>query len=927
MLVEMTTSLSGIHDYALNPIIGREHELARLKELVDGVSARGAALLVRGEPGIGKSTLLAAAVRYAETAGVRVLRANGVQSEAHLPFAGLHQLVLPVLDRAEHLPPPQRTALFAAFGMIEKEAPDRFLIALALLELLSDVAERTPLLVVAEDAQWLDRSTIGALAFVARRVEHEPIVVLAASRDEAEGLFDGAGLPELRLGGLDEETAGALLDTCGRQLAPAVRKQLLEQSGGNPLALVELPILLGPDELGGRSLLPMPLPLTERLERAFAAHASGLPAETQTLLLTGAAADGGALAELLLAASVLEGGETTPDTLAPAVAAGLVHLDGAKLRFRHPLVRSAVYQSADGARRRASHAALAEVLAGQPDRRAWHAAAATLGPDEEVASELEQLASRAARRGATIDAVAALERAAALSDDAARRCERLLRAAELAFELGQHDLVEGLAKEAVQLAPGPHQRARLAWIRESFTDGVPGDPARVQSLLEAAKRTSLAGDTDLALKLLNGAALRCWWADPGEQARAGVVRAVEDLGIEDSDPRLIATLALAAPIQRGAQVIERLSRAPQSAIADPYASYLRGTAAHAVGDYELATRIFQDATAQLRSQGRLALLAQSLTLRAWGAIYLGNWNAARSVADEARRLAHETRQPMWTTGAKIAGALLAGVRGEEDLAERLIVEAERFTVPNRLSSLLAVGTLARGVTALGGGRYADAFEHLRRMFDPADPAYHHMDRLGGVGYLADAAVHSDNRDAALAIIGELETLEARTSSPGLRLGILYARPVLAEYDGVEALFEDALGSEPANLPFFRARLQLAYGTWLRRQRRIAESRAPLRAAREVFDALEATPWSERAHQELRAAGETGRRTPEARDEPLTPQELQIARLAASGLSNREIGQQLYLSHRTVGAHLYRAFPKLGITTRGQLRDALAHTLP
>jgi DNA-binding CsgD family transcriptional regulator len=922
----MATSSSTTHGAAGGPIVGREHELIRLRRLVDGVSERGTALLVRGEPGIGKSTLLAAAVRCAETAGMRVLSMTGVQSEAHLPFAGLHQLVLPVLDQAEHLPAPQRTALLAAFGMIEMEAPDPFLIALALLELLSDVAERAPLLVVAEDAQWLDRSTIGALAFVARRVEHEPIVVLAAGRDGAGGFFDGAGLPELRLEGLDDQTAGALLDTYGKQLAPAVRRQLLDQASGNPLALVELPTLLGTDELGGRSLPPAPLPLTERLERAFAAQASDLPAKTRTLLLTGAAADGGVLAELLAAASAVEGGELTTDTLAPAVAAGLVHLDGARLWFRHPLVRSAVYQSADSARRRATHAALAEVLSGQPDRRAWHAAEATLGPDEEVASELAQLASRAARRGATIDAVAALERAAALSDDAARRCERLLRAAELAFELGQHDLVEGLAKEAVQLAPGLHQRARLAWIRESFTDGVPGDPARVQSLLEAARRTSLVGDTDLALKLLNGAALRCWWADPGEQARESVVRAAEELGVEDSDPRLIFVLAIAAPIQRGAQVIDRLSHAPQSAIADPYASYLSGTAAHAVGDYGLATRIFHDATAQLRSQGRLALLAQSLTLRAWSAIYLGNWNAARSVADEARRLAHETRQPIWTTGAQIAGALLAGVRGEEDLAERLIVEAERFTVPNRLSSLLAVGTLARGVTALGGGRYADAFEHLRRMFDPADPAYHHMDRLGAVGYLADAAVHSDNRDAALAIVDEIEQLAAWTPAPGVRLGILYARPVLAEDDSAEALFEDALGSELANLPFFRARLQLAYGAWLRRQRRIAASRAPLRAAREVFDALEAIPWGERAQQELRAAGETGRQTPQARDELLTPQELEIARMAASGLSNREIGRQLYLSHRTVGTHLYRAFPKLGIATRGQLRDALSHTL-
>jgi hypothetical protein len=325
----MATSSSANHSSAGDPIFGRELELARLEHLVDGVSERGAALLVRGEPGIGKSTLLAAACTRAEDEGMRVLRTTGVQAEVQLPFAGLHQLVLPVLRQADRLPTPQRMALLAAFGMVEAdEAPDRFLIALAVLELLSDAAEQAPLLVVVEDAHWLDRSTDDVLAFVSRRAQHERIVVLVAMREGVESSFDDAGLPELRLSGLDYAAAEALLEVHGRQLAPAVREQLREQSGGNPLALVELPGLLGTDELGGRSLLPTPLPLTARLERAFGSRAAGMPLPTRSLLLAAAVDNSGNLGEILATAAVIDGGEPTVEDFAPALAARLVRVDG-----------------------------------------------------------------------------------------------------------------------------------------------------------------------------------------------------------------------------------------------------------------------------------------------------------------------------------------------------------------------------------------------------------------------------------------------------------------------------------------------------------------------------------------------------------------------------------------------------------------------
>ncbi len=311
-----------------------------------------------------------------------------------------------------------------------------------------------------------------------------------------------------------------------------------------------------------------------------------------------------------------------------------------------------------------------------------------------------------------------------------------------------------------------------------------------------------------------------------------------------------------------------------------------------------------------------------LTLQAWAAVYLADWKVAVPAAEEAGRLAAETGEPLWAAGAQVVKAMVAALRGDGEVADALAAQAEQDVPPIGASFMLAIVQLARGLTALGGGRHGDAYEHLRRVFDPGDPAYHPFIRCWAIGELAEAAVHSGHRDAARAVLEELEPLAAQTPSPWFQAGMRYARPLLADDRDAEPLFQAALDADLARWPFFRARLQLAYGAWLRRQRRVAESRAPLRAAREALDALGAIPWGERARQELRASGESShRRTPEAWDQ-LSPQELQIAQLAADGLSNREIGQQLYLSHRTVSSYLYRVFPKLGISSRSQLRTML-----
>jgi DNA-binding CsgD family transcriptional regulator len=909
-----------------SPLFGREAEVAMLDQLVAQIPERGGALVLRGDPGIGKTALLAVASATASSKGVSVLRTAGAQSETDLAFAGLHQLLRPVLTWLDRLPGPQRDALSAAFGALDVHAPDPFLIALAALNLLACAAERAPLLLAVDDAQWLDPPTAGALAFLARRVEAEPIVVLFALRNGVVNKLDRAGLPELRLGSLEEEAAGELVDASAEDLTPGLRRRVLEIAAGNPLALLELPAALRLDDAGIGGLSPSPVSLTSRLERAFAHQVSGLPAQTRDLLLLAAADERASSAELLAAAALLRGVEVPLDAWTPAEGAGLASIAGGPIIFRHPLVRSAIYQSAGAGRRRRAHAALAAVVTDEPDRCLWHVAASTVRPDESIAREVELLSAQLARRGAIGVAIAAARRAAALSADSSRRCSRLLRAGELAFEAGQVDLLRRLVREAERLRPDGEQRARLTWLRSTFAEAVPGDQGQTQSLVDAAEVAADAGNSDLALHLLFGAAVRCWRSDLGRQIRDRVAVAVERLRVPWTHPRRVVTLAMAGPVRWGSVVSERLAVIEASADelgADE--AYLAGMAARAIGDHDVAARFLASATTQLRAQGRLGVLAQVLVMWGWVAIAQGSWASAEMLVDESGRLAEEVGQPWWRTGSLIARATLRGLRGEAEAAERLVAAAEKTAISQGLNDLICMIAFARGVIWLGAGRPAVALEHLTRVFDRNDPAFHEAARFMSITYFADAAAQSGQRQVAAAILRELETLAQRTPSPTLHGGLVYARAVLAPDDEAERLYDVALRSDLRHHPFDHARLQLASGAWLRRHRRVTESRAPLRAARQVFDALGCVPWGERARQELRASGEQSRgRVPAARDQ-LSTQELQIAQMAATGMTNREIGQQLYVSPRTVGSHLYRLFPKLGITSRNQLAGALDGT--
>ncbi|MDQ1496045.1 MAG: hypothetical protein QOG69_2528 [Actinomycetota bacterium] len=902
-------------------VYGRDRELGILARLVEGVRDRGGVSLVRGEPGIGKSTLLAAATAQARAGGIQVLSAVGVQSEAHLPFGGLHQVLRPILALADGLAARQRDALLAVFGMSDHDVPELFLIGLATLELLGDAAERSPVLVVVEDAQWLDEPSCAVLTFVARRLEAERTVMLVAIRDGHETPFDDAALPELRLQGLDPAAAGALLDGHAASLEPLVRARVLTEAAGNPLALVELPAGLQLEQFEG-ALLPTPLPLTARLEHAFATQASDLPTATRTLLLVAAADDGGAVEEVLNATRLLEGAGVSLDTVVPAVEAQLVEIDGTGLRFRHPLVRSSIYHAAGVSERQAAHAALSGVLVGQPDRRVWHRAAATLAPDETVAAELDEAADRAARRGAVAVAITALERAAELSERPELRGGRLVRAAELAFELGRLAVAVRLVRKAEVLELLSEDSLQLAWLRDSF--GYPGwsGPDRVDSFVKNAEHLRLQGRADLAMRSLLTVALTCYWANPDDQTRELLAAAAERLPVADGSPELTTVLALVAPQQRAAVVLERIRQFPVKAGGDPMEMLLIGEAAVAVGEFERSMACLVAAAAELRAQGRLGLLMRALQTSAFAALYVGSWQHGSTAADEAARLARETGQQSWTAAADLSRASLAAVRGEEELSEALAASGEAVLVPFGMNPMLSLVQQARGIADLAGGRHADAYDQLRRVFDPTDVAHHPFVRCWLIGELAEAAAHSGRQAEARWYLKELEEFAVETGFPYLKAGLTYARPLLADDAEAEALFQAGLASDLAPWPFLRARLHLAYGAWLRRRRRVAESRVPLRAAREAFDALGAAPWSDRARQELRASGvTTRRRVPETRDQ-LTPQELQIAGLAAEGLSNREIGEQLYISHRTVAYHLRQIFSKLCITSRSQLHAAV-----
>jgi DNA-binding CsgD family transcriptional regulator len=902
-------------------LIGRNDEVARVDAVLDRVGDRGGALLILGEPGIGKSALLDRARSRASALGARTLATVGVESESELAFAGLHQLLAPISSRMDGLPDPQREALDAAFGANDLVEPDPFRVALAAYRLISDAADSSALLLVADDAHWLDRSSLDVLTFVARRLDNEPVVFIAGLRDGFSTALEDAGLPNLHLGRLSAPDSDRLLDHVAPGLSAEARGRVLAQAAGNPLGLVELARAMPESGDPVDMLSPAPATLTARLERAFGARLDGLSDDTRLMLLAAALDGKASIEEVLSAARLVSRKELALSALDSAAERGLAEVRGSEVRFQHPLIRSAVASTAPPARRLAMYAALAEVV-DAPERRLWHRAAGAVGHDEEVASALEDHAQVARRRGAVMVAAAALERAAMLTADSSRKGERLVRAAELVYDLGRVDVVSRLLKEAESLEVGPVDAARAAWLRQMISGDVWSEKGAAKTFVTIADQLLAGGDSDAALRSLVPVAHRCWWTPARPRTRRYIVEAAAGIGVPDDDPRLLAVIALADPEVTAPSVRRRVAHVRLQEITDPVAAMYVGIAAEKAGDFAGGSRFLARAVERLHEQGRLGPLTQALVHYAWAATNAGDWEAAERAAAEAANLARDTRQPQYGLTARLVGALAVAHRGSDADLDVLLTGPERALTAMRGGPLLAPAHLARGAAALSEGRHVDAFRALWPVFDEGDPAFHRFMRWPAVLDFVEAGGRGEYAARVATVTAELEEIARRSEPPILCAALACARPLLSDDDHAEVLFEAALGEQSESYPFQRARTLFSLGRWLRRQRRNADSRSPLRDAINLFDALGATRWSERARQELRATGEKiGPRTPDARDR-LTAQELQIAELAAAGLSNREIGERLFLSHRTIGSHLYRIFPKLGITARAQLRAAL-----
>jgi DNA-binding CsgD family transcriptional regulator len=701
-----------------------------------------------------------------------------------------------------------------------------------------------------------------------------------------------------------------------------LRSQVLREAAGNPLALVELARALPARTNTDERLTSTPTTLTARLEQAFSARLDDLPQDTRLCLLAAALDPRASLDEVVKSAAVLGDKHVAVSALDRAADVGLIDIVDGDLRFRHPLIRSAVRQAAPPARMLAMYGALAGVVA-DPERQLWHRAMAAVGPDEEIAAALDAHATAARRRGAVTAAAASLERAAALSPDPQTKGERLVRAAEISYDLGSVDLARRLLEQAEPLELGSLEAGRLAWLEQMISGDVWSQTGATKTFVTIARQLLDGGDADMALRSLVPIAHRCWWTRSRTRTRRYLVDAAEDAGVPEGDPRLLAIIALAHPEMTGQTVLRRVSSIRLHELADPVDAMYVGIAAEKAGDFAVAAPFLARAVERLREQGRLGMLTQALVHYAWTATHTGDWAAAAAAGAEAAGLARDTRQPQFGLTGELMAALAGALGGSEPELETMVAGPERALLAMNGGPMLAPAHIVRGADALGDGRHEDAFRHLWPIFDENDPAFHRFMRWSAFLDLVEAGAHGEQAERLAAVVVEFEEIARQSKPPLLCVGLQCARPLLARDDEAEELYARALGRDSTSYPFLRARTLFSFGSWLRRQRRSADSRTPLRDAIQLFDALGATRWSNRARLELRASGETiGRRTPDARDR-LTAQELQIAQLAARGLSNRAIGERLFLSHRTIGSHLYRIFPKLEITARSQLRDALA----
>jgi DNA-binding CsgD family transcriptional regulator len=908
---------------------GRELDLDVIRTFVSGVADGGGALVLSGEPGVGKSALLDAAAGMAAEAGIRVLRAAGAGFE-DVSFAGLNQVLLPLRDEFGLLDALQRNALNVALGLDDGPPGDRLVVSNAALALLCRAAADRPVLVVVDDAPRLDRASALVLGFAARRLGGSRVGFLAAARSGAQGFF-GPDMPGHEIRPLDEQAAADVLDARFPGLAAGVRQRIVAEAQGNPLALLELPAMLSDGQRAGVTAMPAVLPLSRRLRTLFVTRVSELPAPTRYLLLL-AALDGTGNIGVLQAAA---GEQLRMDDLDPAERAGLVYLeeDTGRLAFSHPLIRSAVMAlSASGEVRRA-HAALAGQLRDQPERRAWHLAEAAIEPDEVVAGLLGHAARKMLRRGEATGAVTALMRAAQLSPQGCDRSRRLAEAAYLgATVTGELPSVRRLLAEARQAAPQPAGSQPAGSLHATVAAAhlllnTDGDIDTVHGMLVHAIKTApgafdaydgtlIAALQTLLLVCSFGGRPDLW--EPFEEAMAGLI---------PSAPAELSLLAgtYADPARSAVGVLDQLD----AAISDlPRVSdhsrilALGAAAAHTdrlAGCREALRRVADEG----RRGGALLPAITALTLLSMDGFTAGGWDDAHRLAGECLQACQAHGYPSRAWMAREQLAVLAAARGEDDVVRELTGEMVRWALPRGIVQARMAAHRAGSLAALGRGNFEEAYREAAAISPPGTlaPAVPHA--LWVAMDLVEAAVRTGRRDEAAAHVAAMREAGLAEISPRLAMLTAACAAIAAPACEASQLFERALAVPGAGRwPFELARVQLAYGEHLRRARATGDARARLGAALATFRALGARPWADRAAGELRATGLAATRSQGHGSTTLTAQEREIATLAAAGLTNKQIGQRLYLSHRTVADHLYQVFPKLGISTRAALRDAL-----
>jgi len=918
------SNLKGDHDQT--DLVGRDSELARLVSTIDGTRNSSRVLVVLGEAGIGKTVLLQRAAERARSLGMRVLWTTGRESESNLPFAVLYQLLNPLLDSVPDLSERQSSALLGALGLAEgpKEA-DQLLARIAALTLLSDVAERTPLLLVADDVHWIDQSSLELLTFVGHRLDSEQVILLFGARTGWVRSGRERTFSELKLEPLDTNDANLLLDAQKNPPQGYARAQVISQAAGNPMALIELARAISADPTAVRRWANEPMPVGGRLTSLITTQVTSLPEATQAALLYAAVAD----SSNPPGNQPLIGISFDPEVIQPAEALGLVTLSAHELTFSHPLVCSAVYHSAPFARRAAAHRLFADAIQDEPDRRAWHLAAAAIEPDDVVASLLEETATHAQHRGGAVAAAMAMQRAGELTSDPDEKARRFVAAATIAIPSGQIDWVRELANRALgaTVDRGLQLQARasvgwaLAWSAEQT--------AALSTLLSVASEAA-GHQLVLAWEALEFAATV--QAQIGGRSEREAVRKVlkllEEVDVESVDAierRHIAAHRLHVRVWTGSgprvALLADLSQISQEPM-DYAVMQSMAVAAFGLDETELAIHLYKGLLDQLEDPNVRGSSGPTLSALARVLTDAGHWDDALTAAGEAEQLASAYKMDLAASSADFTVATILALRGDAAESRGRVEMGLAKLDADHIRSAFVRANRALGLAALAEQSYLGAFIQLSTVFDAEGVPVHPYWSLPSIADLADAARRAGRQLEGRRMLDRILSLAEDEISPRIAQLIARAHGALSDRPDAGERFESAL-SDPAGdqWPYDRALLRLGYGEWLRREKRKREAKENLSLALETFERLGARPAASRTTVELRACGvniQTYRDTLS----DLTSQERQIVLLAAKGLTNREIGDRLYISPRTVSSHLYHSYPKLGVSSRRELREVL-----